>query len=139
MESIGFMSRKFKYRYFSKISSTPLKMMKILLFFESNKFRQFFSFSIKIVINSCYSWKNSSFWRIFHFSDEFPLLPVIKTIHSAFTLRGNLPWKTDKIVIKWGDFYLEVLLIPFEMTKIYHKYRVKISFFKKMEKNYPEN
>jgi hypothetical protein len=52
----------------------------------------------------------------FSFSDEFLLLPVIKTIHSAF--RGNLPLKTDKIDIKWRDFYHEVLLIPFEMTEI---------------------
>jgi hypothetical protein len=36
--------------------------------------------------------------NIFSFSGEFPLLPGIKTIHSEF--RGNLPLKTDKIVIK---------------------------------------
>jgi long-subunit fatty acid transport protein len=94
--------------------------MKILLFFESNKFRQFISFSIKIAINSSYSWKNFSFWRKFPFSDEFSLLPVNKTIHSAF--RGNLPLKTDKIVIKWRDFYHEVLLIPFEMQKFSNKF-----------------
>jgi hypothetical protein len=63
------------------------------------------------------------------------LSSVIKTIHSAF--RGNLPWKTDKIVIKWGDFYLEVLLIPFEMTEIYHKFRVKMSFFLRNWKKLP--
>jgi hypothetical protein len=85
--------------------------MKILLFFESNKFRQFFSFSIKID-----SWKKSFFWRIFPFSDEFPLLPLIKTIHSAF--RGNLPLKTGKSVIKWMDFFQEISLISFEMTEI---------------------
>jgi hypothetical protein len=66
-------------------SFTPLKMMKILLiFFESNKFRQFFFFSIKIALNSCYLWKNFSFFPLL---DEFPLISVIKTIYSAF--RGN--------------------------------------------------
>jgi hypothetical protein len=87
----------------------------------------FFSFSIKIAINSSYSWKNSSFWRIFPFSDEFPLLLVIKTIHSAF--RGNLPLKTYKIVIKLRNFYHEVLQIPFEMTEIQQ------IFFRKFGKN----
>jgi hypothetical protein len=46
--------------------------------------------------------------------------------------RGNLPLKTDKIVIKWRDFYDEVLLIPFEMAKIKHKFRLKTSFFKEI-------
>jgi hypothetical protein len=77
------------------------------LFFHSNEVMtisgSFFFFQKNCNKNIRYSWKNSSFQRFFSFSDEFPLLTVIKTIHSEF--RGNLPLKTDKIVMKWRDFY----------------------------------
>jgi hypothetical protein len=94
------------------------KVKKNLLFFESNIlvtiFGTFYLFPRKSNNHPSYIEK-SSFQRIISFSDEFPLLLVIKTIHSE--CRGNLHLKTDKFVIKCRDFNHEVLLIPFEMAK----------------------